>query len=72
MKRDVQADVSEGQAVEEGQDFNLSSTLDWDLKNTAGIPIASGIYIIHIDAGALGEKVIKWFGVMRPLDLDSF
>jgi len=20
----------------------------------------------------LGEKIIKWFGVLRPIDLDSF
>ena len=46
--------------------------LDWDLKNTAGIPVASGVYLIHINAGDLGEKVLKWFGVMRPIDLDTF
>jgi len=49
---------------------------DWDLKNDAGIPIASGVYIIHIQAefpdGSTGEKTIKFFGVMRPIDLDSF
>ncbi len=72
FKRDVAEDVSEGQALTSGQDYNLSSTLDWNLKNTAGIPIASGVYIVHVDAGALGEKVIKWFGIMRPLDLTSF
>lgn len=46
--------------------------LDWDLKNTAAIPIASGIYYIHIDAPNIGEKIIKWFGVMRPVDLNAF
>lgn len=71
-KRDVSSDVSGGQVVAEGQDFNLSSTLDWDLKNTVGVTVASGVYIIHVDAGSLGEKVVKWFGVMRPIDLDSF
>ena len=45
---------------------------DWDLKNDSGISIASGVYIIHIDAGDLGEKVLKWFGSLRPIDLDSF
>lgn len=72
IKRDVSSDVSSGQAVSEGRDENLATTLDWDLKNTAGITVASGIYIIHVDAGTLGEKVVKWFGVMRPIDLDSF
>jgi hypothetical protein len=71
-KRDVSSDVSDGQAVTEGIDFNQATTLDWDMKNTAGITVASGMYIIHIDAGSLGEKVVKWFGIMRPIDLDSF
>lgn len=46
--------------------------LDWDLKNTAGIPIASGLYIIHVDVPGVGHKILKWFGVARPVDLDSF
>jgi hypothetical protein len=45
---------------------------DWDLKNTAGIPIASGLYIIHVDVPGVGHKILKWFGVARPIDLDSF
>ncbi len=46
--------------------------IDWDLKNTFGIPVASGLYVIHVDAKGVGEKVLKWFGVMRPVDLDTF
>jgi len=72
FKRDIAPDISSGQVVQEGIDNNLSTTLDWDLRNTAGITVASGMYIIHIDAGNLGEKVVKWLGVMRPIDLDSF
>jgi hypothetical protein len=49
-----------------------TTSLDWDLKNDQNIPIASGTYIIHIDVPNVGEKVLKWFGVMRPIDLDSF
>ena len=45
---------------------------DWDLKNTAGVPISSGVYIIHVDVPGVGEKIVKWFGIMRPIDLDSF
>lgn len=45
---------------------------DWDLKNQSGIPVASGLYIIHVDAPGIGEKILKWFGVMRPLDLQSY
>jgi len=46
--------------------------LEWNLKNSARVPISSGLYIIHVDAGDLGEKVLKWMGIMRQLDLDSF
>jgi hypothetical protein len=42
--------------------------LEWNLKNTAGIPVASGIYLIHVEAPDLGERVIKWFGVGRQFD----
>lgn len=49
-----------------------STSVDWDLKNQAGIPIAGGVYIIHVDAPGIGEKVIKWFGALRPQDLQSF
>ena len=65
--------------------YNLSGTLvrtyekadpltyvDWDLKNNANVPIAGGVYIIHIDVPGVGQAVRKWFGVMRPVDLDNF
>ncbi len=51
---------------------NASTEVIWNLKNNASVPIASGSYLIHVDAGELGEKVIKWMGIMRELDLDSF
>ena len=47
--------------------------INWKLKNYKGIPIASGMYLIHIEDPDSGdEKVIKWFGVVRPVDLDTF
>ena len=56
-------------------DFTRSKRLpyqDWDLKNQSGISVASGLYIIHVDVPGVGEKILKWFGVMRPLDLQSY
>lgn len=45
------------------------ASLEWDLQNSAGIPIASGVYLIHIAAPDLGEeRTIKWFGVNRKFD----
>lgn len=46
----------------------VSPALEWDMKNNKGIPVASGVYLIHIDADGLGERVIKWFGVARKFD----
>ena len=46
--------------------------VDWDLKNHKNVPIAGGVYIIHIDVPDIGQKILKWFGVMRPIDLDNY
>ncbi|MBH83690.1 MAG: hypothetical protein CMP70_03325 [Flavobacteriales bacterium] len=49
------------------------ASIDWDLKNQKGIPIASGPYIINVSVPSIGkERNLKWFGVLRPIDLDTF
>ena len=73
IKRDAGAgngyNNTEGEAYPE---VNLESSVDWDLKNSVGIPIASGIYLIHVQVDGIGERTLKWFGVIRPVDLDTF
>ena len=55
------------------KDSEGSASIDWDLKNQEGIPIASGAYIINVSVPDLGkERNLKWFGVLRPIDLDTF
>ena len=54
-----------------GLNTDAKTSLDWDLKNFAGIPIAGGVYLIHVKADGLGERTIKWFGILRPVDLNS-
>ncbi|MDR3046670.1 MAG: hypothetical protein LBU51_03525 [Bacteroidales bacterium] len=51
----------------------------WDLKNDAGIPIAGGMYLIYVkvrdphDAKkVVGERTLKFFCAMRPVDLNAF
>jgi len=47
--------------------------IDWDLKNHAGIPIAGGVYIIHVKDETTGEeKIVKWFGSLRVEDFKQF
>ena len=43
-------------------------SLDWDMKNGKGIPVASGVYLIHVDAGELGERTLKSFIIQRAFD----
>jgi len=51
----------------------IENSISWDLRNWQNVPVASGMYLIHVEAPDLGEeKVLKWFGVMRPIDLDNF
>ncbi|MFM7766788.1 MAG: hypothetical protein ACKO9S_02895, partial [Bacteroidota bacterium] len=69
--RDVPTDNSDGQVYSTSIP-NRETSLDWDLKNFKGIPVASGVYLIHVDAPGLGTKTLKWFGMTRPLDLDTF
>lgn len=49
------------------------TSIDWDLKNTAGIPIAGGIYLIHVkDLITSEERIVKWFGSLRVEDFNEF
>lgn len=62
----------DGTLVRRYKKDNDLTFLDWDLKNTTNVPIAGGTYLCHIEAPGLGERVIKWFGVIRPVDLQNY
>jgi hypothetical protein len=55
------------------------TSIDWDLKNFKSIPIAGGLYIIHVKVpvtqadGSIveQERIIKWYGALRQPDLDN-
>ena len=53
----------------------LSSKVWWSTVTEKGVPIASGLYLVHIkiktDQGEK-ERVLKWFGIMRPTDITAF
>jgi hypothetical protein len=46
--------------------------LRWDLKTEDGLPIASGMYIIHVDVPDVGERVIKFGVILDRIHLDVF
>jgi hypothetical protein len=47
------------------------TSIDWDLNNQKGIPIASGIYLIHVNVPGIGETVLKFYGGIRQVDLQG-
>lgn len=47
------------------------TSIDWNLQNSQFIPIASGMYIIHVDVPDIGEKIVKLFVTMRQPDLEN-
>jgi len=47
------------------------TSLDWDLNNFKGIPVSSGIYLIHVSVPEIGEVVIKFYGGVRQVDLQG-
>ncbi|MEM1215462.1 MAG: hypothetical protein AAGJ82_07250, partial [Bacteroidota bacterium] len=57
--------ISENSGIESRQ---INPDLEWDMKNFRGIPIASGVYLIHVTAPGIGERTLKWFGVNRQFD----
>ncbi|MEX1001510.1 MAG: T9SS type A sorting domain-containing protein [Crocinitomicaceae bacterium] len=69
----------QGALIRSFQKDDALTSIDWDLKNHLNIPIAGGMYIIHVKVpitqadGSIieQERIIKWFGVIRQPDLDN-
>jgi hypothetical protein len=47
------------------------TSIDWDLNNWQNIPVASGVYLIHVEVPEVGEVILKFFGGMRQVDLQG-
>ena len=60
-----------GKLVRSFQKDSPVTSLDWDLTNNQAIPIASGIYLIHVQVPGIGERVLKFFAGMRQVDLQG-
>ncbi len=62
-----------GNKIRQFNKDNDDPSIDWDLTNFANTPIASGFYLIHIkDYTSGSERVIKFYGAMRKVDLNTF
>jgi hypothetical protein len=61
-----------GKLINQFKKDNAQTFIDWNLINRAGIPVSSGVYIIHVDVPNVGETVRKAFIAMRMVDLEGF
>ena len=48
------------------------ATLSWNLTTNNNLPIASGVYLIHIEVPGVGEKVLKFAVVKKRIQLNTF
>ncbi|MFM8963499.1 MAG: hypothetical protein ACKOGD_06620 [Sphingomonadales bacterium] len=63
--------TANGKLVRSIKKDNTATYQDWDLTNHAGIPIAGGMYLIHVEVPNVGERVLKAFIAMRMVDLQN-
>jgi len=54
------------QIVRNNSDPN-NSLEPWDLQNSNQIPVASGMYVVYVDAGSLGTKTLK-VAIFTPVE----
>ncbi len=44
----------------------------WNLRNESDLPVASGIYIVYVDMGKLGSKILKFAMVQQQQVLPNY
>ena len=63
--------TANGKLVRSFKKDSPQTYIDWDLTNHKAIPVAGGIYLIHVDVPNVGERVLKFFGGMCQADLQG-
>lgn len=61
-----------GQLIKTISKTNNLNEVSWDLRNEAGLKVASGIYIAHVEVEGVGSKVIKFGVVQREDRIDRY
>ena len=64
--------IVDGQYGDNSGNINYDNTIDWDLRTSTGVMVASGVYYINVEAPDVGTKVLKLFAVMRSADVSNF
>ena len=54
------------------KDDPVSSVVAWDLENEQSIPVASGVYIYHVEAKGLGTEIGKMVVFIEKERLNRF
>ena len=61
-----------GKLINQFKKDNALTFMDWTLTNRTGIPVSSGVYIIHFEVPGVGETIRKSFIAMRQIDIEGF
>ena len=64
--------TEDGQYGANTKTTNYDNSVDWDLRTSSGVLIASGVYYINVEAPGVGSKVLKLFATMRAADVSNF
>ena len=62
---------SNGKLIRTFKKDSQITSQDWTLTNHQNIPVASGVYLIHVEVPGIGERVLKAFIAMRLVDLQN-
>lgn len=60
-----------GKLIKTIKKANPTTFEDWNIKNEKGIPVSSGVYLIHVNVPNVGEVVLKSFIAMRTPDMEN-
>jgi len=62
---------SNGKLIRSFKKDSPVTSIDWDLNNHQRVPVASGVYLIHVDVPGVGDRVLKAFIGVRQVDLQG-
>jgi len=62
---------SNGKLIRSFKKDSPITSIDWDLTNSQRVPVASGVYLIHVEVPNVGERVLKSFIGVRQVDLQG-
>lgn len=61
-----------GQLIKTLSKNDVANELTWNLRNESNLRVASGMYLAHVEAPEIGEKILKFAIIQREERLDRF